>query len=87
MLNIAEVFQDPQVIANGLVHDATVEPWGAFRQTGTLVKYAETPVAIQRAAPRLGEHTVEILRDTLGYSSERIDTLLAAGVLTAARST
>lgn len=86
VLNIAEVFQDPQVIANDLVCDATVEPWGTLRQTGALVKYAETPVAIPRAAPKLGEHTVEILRDTLGYSPERIDALLAAGVLTAARS-
>jgi len=82
--NIGEVFRDPQVIANELAHEATAEPWGTFRQTGTLVKYAATPVTIPRAAPKLGEHAAEILGDVLGYSSEKIDALRAAGVVVGA---
>ena len=81
VLNVAELFQDSQVIANNLIHEATVEPWGAFRQTGTLVKYSATPVTIQRPAARLGEHTDEILRSLLGYSSEKVEALRAAGVV------
>ncbi len=79
VLSIAEVFQDPQVIANDLICETTVEPWGTFRQTGALVKYAETPVVIRRAAPKLSEHTVEILRDVLGYSPQRINELRTSG--------
>jgi crotonobetainyl-CoA:carnitine CoA-transferase CaiB-like acyl-CoA transferase len=81
VLNVAELFHDPQVIANDLIHEATVEPWGTFRQTGTLVKYAATPVTIQRPAARLGEHTDEILRGLLGYSSEKVEALRAAGAV------
>lgn len=34
-----------------------------------------------RAAPRLGEHTLEVLRDELGYAESSIDSLRRAGVL------
>jgi crotonobetainyl-CoA:carnitine CoA-transferase CaiB-like acyl-CoA transferase len=81
VLSIAEVFQDQHAIANDLIYEATVEPWGAFRQTGTLVKYSATPVTIQRPAARLGEHTDEILRSLLGYSREKVAALRAAGVV------
>ena len=82
-LTIAEVFQDSQVIANDLIFATTVPQWGEFRQTGALVKYAATPVTIE-PAPQLGQHTVEILRDVLGYAPERIEALRAAGTVTCA---
>jgi crotonobetainyl-CoA:carnitine CoA-transferase CaiB-like acyl-CoA transferase len=78
---IAEVFQDRHVIANDFIYEATVDPWGTFRQTGALVKYSATPVTIQRPAARLGEHTDEILRGLLGYPAQKVDALRAAGVI------
>jgi formyl-CoA transferase len=38
-----------------------------------------TPGRVQSAAPTLGQHTVEVLRDVLGYEQARIQALLAAG--------
>ncbi len=81
VLSAAELFADPQVVANDLIYTARVADWGEFHQTGTLVKYASTPVRIERPAPQLGEHTEEILRSTLGYAPERIEALRAAGVI------
>lgn len=81
VLTVAELFQDPHIAANDLLYTTTVEPWGELHQTGTLVKYAATPVTIRYAAPRLGEHSEEILRDTLGYAPERIAALRSAGVI------
>jgi crotonobetainyl-CoA:carnitine CoA-transferase CaiB-like acyl-CoA transferase len=82
-LTIAEVFQDSQAIANDLIFATTVPQWGEFRQTGALVKYGTTPISVA-PAPQLGQHTVEILRDVLDYSPERIDALGSVGVIVSA---
>jgi crotonobetainyl-CoA:carnitine CoA-transferase CaiB-like acyl-CoA transferase len=39
------------------------------------VDFSATPVVYDRAPPRLGEHTEEVLRDWLGYSEKAIDLL------------
>jgi crotonobetainyl-CoA:carnitine CoA-transferase CaiB-like acyl-CoA transferase len=36
---------------------------GRFRTMGVPVKLSDTPGSVRRAAPRLGEHTNEILRE------------------------
>lgn len=40
-----------------------------------------TPAEIRTPAPRLGEHTRDLLQNLLGYDAARIDELQAAGVL------
>lgn len=44
-----------------------------------------TPVADPVAAPGHGEHTEEVLREVLGYESEKLDQLRAAGIFGATR--
>lgn len=44
-------------------------------------RMSSTPTSITVAAPLLGQHTREICRDVLGMSDERIDQLVAEGVL------
>jgi crotonobetainyl-CoA:carnitine CoA-transferase CaiB-like acyl-CoA transferase len=44
-------------------------------QVANPVRFQTTPVAYDRAPPLLGEHTEEVLREWLGYSAARIETL------------
>ena len=44
-------------------------------------RMAGTPLVDPVAAPTLGQHSVEVLRDTLGYDQARIDALIANGVV------
>jgi crotonobetainyl-CoA:carnitine CoA-transferase CaiB-like acyl-CoA transferase len=81
VLGVADLFHDPQIGANELLYTLSGGDSGTLRQTGALVKYAATPVTIARLAPRLGEHSEEILREALGYSGQRITELRAAGAL------
>jgi crotonobetainyl-CoA:carnitine CoA-transferase CaiB-like acyl-CoA transferase len=79
--HLRELFDDPQVAANDLIAQLSHSQWGRVQQTGMLTKFSSTPGAIDRAAPLLGEHTDEILREYLGYPADRIASLRAAGIV------
>ena len=48
---------------------------------GPVIGLSESPAAIRRPAPRLGEHTDEVLREWLDLPPARIAALRAGGVL------
>jgi crotonobetainyl-CoA:carnitine CoA-transferase CaiB-like acyl-CoA transferase len=72
--DLREVFQDPQVIARGMVVENEYESLGKIREMGCPIKMSETPAQIRSAAPRLGQHTDQVLEE-LGYSSKEISSL------------
>ena len=51
-----------------------------LRVIGHPVKYRETPAAIRRGAPQLGEHTGDVLTEA-GYSIDEIQVLAANGAV------
>ena len=53
---------------------------GPHKYPGPPAQCSEPAWVIQRA-PTLGEHTTEVLSETLGYSSEKLDDLEKAGVI------
>ena len=77
VMDLPEVFTDPQVLAQELVLDVPHPGAGTVRMTGFPVKLSGTPCAIARPAPRLGEHTGEVLAE-IGYGPDRIAALSAA---------
>jgi crotonobetainyl-CoA:carnitine CoA-transferase CaiB-like acyl-CoA transferase len=50
------------------------------RQIASAMRFSRTPTRMRAAGPLLGEHSRAVL-DELGWQSERIDALIAAGVV------
>ena len=63
MLHYDEVYTDPQILARDMVVETVHPVTGPFRTMGVPVKLSATPGAVRRAAPRLGEHTDEVLNE------------------------
>ena len=75
MRNYAEVAEDPQVWANGYLHEADGE-----RTVGTPIRFSDTPARVGGPAPELGQHTEEILLEA-GLTWDEITTLRDAGAI------
>ena len=80
ILDVLQMHADPQVQARGMVTEAHHSTLGAVKTLGPPVKLSATPPAIRRGAPRLGEHTREILAE-VGYANGEIDALAACGAV------
>ena len=66
VLHYDEVFTDPQILAREMVVETDHPVTGKFRTLGVNVKLSDTPGSVRRPAPRLGEHTEEVLAEILG---------------------
>jgi formyl-CoA transferase len=80
ILNLQQVFEDPQVLHNHMVLEHNHPVAGQRRLLGFPLKFSEAPVDVRLAAPVLGEHTEEILT-RLGYSPVLIEQFRRDGVL------
>jgi len=73
--------RDPQLAARDWWLYLTHADTGTRQYQGFPWRLQRRPAACDRPAPRMGEHTVEILSETLGYEAERIERLLADEVI------
>jgi len=80
VLDLAQVFADPQVLARQMLVEMPHPEVGTYRTTGVPVKLGASPGAIERRPPLLGEHTDEVLADA-GLTPAEISTLRTRGVV------
>lgn len=74
-----EVFNDPQVIHNGILKTMKHPNAGEIKTLGFPSKFSKTPATYRQHPPLVGEHNEDILK-SLGYSDEEIRQLAAEGV-------
>jgi len=79
--DVAEVLQDPQLEARGMIQALEHAVAGAMRVIGVPIKLSGTPGAVRTPPPLLGEHTDRILSGDAGMSDDEIGSLRQAGVV------
>jgi len=73
--NIAEVLSSEHASDRNLVRQLQYLNGATVPTVSNPVDFSDTPVQYEKAPPLLGEHTNEVLREWLGYSDAKINTL------------
>jgi crotonobetainyl-CoA:carnitine CoA-transferase CaiB-like acyl-CoA transferase len=72
---LSQVFEDPHVLARGMVVEMAHGSGAAVKVIANPVKLSETPADYRLPPPLLGEHTDAVLADRLGLTAEAIAAL------------
>jgi formyl-CoA transferase len=76
----ADIAADPHFAARGMIEQVMAGDGEPLKVPGIVPKLSATPGAIRSPAPKLGEHTDEVLQ-AAGYSSEEISGLRKKGIV------
>jgi formyl-CoA transferase len=76
----ADIAADPHFAARGMIREVAASDGEPLKVPGVVPVLSETPGAIRTPAPKLGEHTDEVLRQ-VGYSDNDIAGLRAKKVV------
>ena len=77
--SVDELIDDPHLAAAGFFVSASHPSEGSLRLMAAPGSWSQAPRAELRPAPRLGEHSAEILREA-GYTPAEIEAMIAGGV-------
>ena len=78
VLSPEDLVEDPHLEAIGFWHKQEDQELGNLRFPGIPTQFSESPGSFRRMVPRLGEHTVEVLREA-GIAESDISELLSTG--------
>jgi crotonobetainyl-CoA:carnitine CoA-transferase CaiB-like acyl-CoA transferase len=77
--SLDDLVHDPHLEASGFWREFDHPDEGRIRMTSPPINFSETPASIRRLAPRLGEHSEEVLTEA-GYDEAAIREMVAEGV-------
>jgi formyl-CoA transferase len=80
ILSMKELMEDEGLRATGTIVDVEHPERGTYVSVGCPIKLSGSPVEVERS-PLLGEHTVEILSEVLGYQGEELDRVVSSGAV------
>ena len=80
LLDRMELMGHEQILANDSIWRSTYDGFGEVRQARPAARFDQTPSAIARPAPKLGEHGREIL-SALGYDAAAQQQLIDTGIV------
>lgn len=72
---VDQLASDAQAIANHYVEEFDHPTYGRIKVPGIPVTFSETPARLREPAPAFGQHTEEVLIETLGFTWEQIGQL------------
>jgi CoA:oxalate CoA-transferase len=73
--DVKEICEDPHIAYRNMLVDIDQPGVGPMKITGSSIRLSETPGEVYAPAPRLGEHSEEILREILEMKPEDIAAL------------
>ena len=77
---VADVFEDPQILAQKMMLDVEHPGHGLVRMLGFPMKFSGAPCSVRRPAPELGQHSDEVLA-VLGFSTDERQAFKDQGVI------
>jgi formyl-CoA transferase len=80
LYSLDELIEHPQLQAAGLFQTMEHPTEGTIRYLRPTTKFAKSPASVRSAAPHLGEHSCEVLREA-GYAGEQIEAMLEQGAV------
>ena len=78
---LKEICEDPHIQYRNMLVEIDQPKVGKMRIANSPIRMSETPGEVYSAAPALGQHSEEVLRDVLGYTQEQLDALKEASVI------
>lgn len=79
--SIRDICEDPHIGHRGMLVEIDQPLAGKMKIAGSPIRLSETPGRVYAPAPLLGQHTEDILKRILKYSTEDIDRLRREGVI------
>lgn len=81
VFTIADIFKDPHYKARKSIVAAPDDELGSIAMAAVIPRLSETPGAVRHSGHRVGQDTATVLHGELGFSQEKIEQLIAQGII------